>query len=334
MLELADSGQGRRCVERYAIARLPRDALIDGRIVKPDLVEAALRKAWLAMQTKTRRVALSLPPAAVVTKTILLPQGARELDIESQVVAEAAQMTSLPLAELSLDWQILGPAARSPGENEVLVVVSRREQLEERVALAEAVGLETLIVDVDSFATLNAFELLAEQLPDGGRNQIVAIFDMGASCTRLSVVHEEQLVYRREHPLGGDDLTQEIAQRYGLSFDEAEEAKRNALLPDDDESEVLQHFLDRVVLEMARALQLFYGTTDYTSVDHIMLAGGCAALPGLVNTVQRRLQTSTRIANPFVKMTLSNQVRARQLAIDAPALTIACGLALRRFDPS
>lgn len=334
MLELAESGRDIRRVERYAIARLPKDALTNGSVAKPEVVEAAMREAWKAMQTKTREVALALPAAAVITKKILLPQGASELDIETQVMAEANQMAPFPLDEVSLDWQILGPAPRSPEENEALVVVSRRERLEERVALAEAVGLRAVIVDVDSFATLNAYEQLAYQLPDNGRNQTVAIIDIGATATHVSVVHDNQLVYQREHALGGYVLTQEIARRYDLPIDEAEEAKRKALLPDSYESEVLQPFLDAVALEIGRALQLFFGATAYHSVDHILLAGGCAAIPGLDDIVHSRLQTSTLIANPFAKMAVSSEVKARQLAADAPALFVACGLALRRFDPT
>ncbi len=334
MLELAESGKDIRRVERYAIVRLPKDAVVDGSIAKPEVVEAAMRDAWKAMETKTRDVALALPAAAVITKKILLPQGASELDIETQVMAEANQMAPFPLDEVSLDYQILGPAPRNPEENEAIIVVARRDRVEERVALAEAVGLKGSIVDVDSFATLAAYEQIAYQLPDNGRKQTVSIIDIGANATHVSVVHDNQLVYQREHVLGGQVLTQEIARRYDLPMDEAEDAKRKGLLPDSYESEVLQPFLDAVALEIGRALQLFFGATSYQSVDHILLAGGCAAIPGLDDVVHSRMQTSTLIANPFAKMAVSGQVKARQLAADAPALFVACGLAMRRFDPS
>ena len=333
MLELAESGRGMLRVERYSIARLPKDALADGGIAKPELVEECLYNAWKAMETKTRNVALALPAAAVITKKILLPQGASELDIETQIMAEVNQMAPFPLDEVSFDYQILGPSTRTPEENEALIVVSRRERLEERVALAEAVGLKAVIVDVDSFATLNAYEQIAYQLPDNGRNQTVALIDIGANTTHVSMVHDNQLVYQRDHAVGGYVLTQEIARRYNLPTDEAEDAKRKGLLPDSYESEVLQPFLDTVALEIGRALQLFFGATSYHSVDHILLAGGCAAIPGLDDVVHSRMQTSTLIANPFAKMAISNQVKAHQLAADAPALFVACGLAVRRFDP-
>ena len=146
------------------------------------------------------------------------------------------------------------------------------------------------------------------------------------------MLHDNQPVYQREHALGGNTLTNEIARRFDLPTEEAEDAKRKGLLPDSYESEVLQPFLDTVALEIGRALQLFFSATSHQTVDHILLAGGCAAIPGLDEVVHSKMQTSTLIANPFAKMAVSSQVKARQLASEAPALFVACGLALRKFD--
>lgn len=332
MLELADGGKDILRVERYALVGLPKDAVVDGNIAKAEVVETAMREAWRSMGSKTRDVAMSLPASAVITKKILLPAQANEVDIETQVAAEANQMASFPLDDVSLDYQVLGPSLRNPEENEALIVVSRRDRVEERVALAEAVGLKARIMDVDTFASLAAFNQIAFQLPNSGKDQTVAIVDIGAHTTHVSMVHDNQLAYQREHALGGNMLTQEIARRYELSMEEAEDAKRKGLLPESYESEVLQPFLDAIAQEIGRALQLFFGATSYQNVDHIMLAGGCAAIPGIDDVVHSRIQTSTMIANPFARMAVSNQLKARQLAADAPALFVACGLAMRRFD--
>lgn len=333
MLELGRSGKEMRRVERYAIVAMPKDAITDGSIAKPELVEAALRNCWKALDTKTREVALALPASAVITKKILLPGAATEAEIETQVNAEANQMAAFSLDEVSLDYQILGPNARNATENDALVVLSRRDRVEERVALAEAVGLKTIIVDVDAFATLTAYEQMAFQLPENGKGQTVAIIDIGATTMHVNVLNDNQPVYQREHALGGNTLTSEIARRFDLPSEEAEDAKRKNLLPDSYESEVLQPFLDTVALEIGRALQLFFSATSHQSVDHILLAGGCAAIPGLDDVVHSKMQTSTLIANPFAKMAVSSDVKARQLAAEAPSLFVACGLALRKFDP-
>lgn len=332
MLELGRSGNDMLRVERYAITTLPKEAMTDGTIAKPELVEAALYDCWKSLNSRTRDIALALPASAVITKKILMPGTATEAEIDTQVTAEANQMAAFSLDEVSLDYQILGPSERNPSENDALVVVSRRDRVEERVALAEAVGLKTVIMDVDTFATLTAFEQMAFHLPDNGKNQTVAIVDIGANTMHVNVLHDNQPVYQREHALGGNTLTNEIARRFDLPAQEAEEAKRKGLLPDSYESEVLQPFLDTLALEIGRALQLFFSATSHQIVDHILLAGGCAAIPGLDDVVHSRMQTSTLIANPFAKMAVASQVKARQLASEAPALFVACGLALRKFD--
>lgn len=333
MLELGEGGKGVRRVDRYAIVPMPKEAMQDGAIAKPDLVEAAMREAWRKLESKTRDVAMALPASAVITKKILLPGSATEAEIEAQVAADANQMASFPLDEVSLDYQILGPNAKNPTENDALLVVTRKERVEERVAVAEAVGLKPVIMDVDAFATLTAYEQLAFQLPDNGQGQTVAIVDVGAQSTHFNVLNDNQLVYQREHALGGNALTNEITRRFDMSQEEAEDAKRKGLLPERYESEVLQPFLDSVALEVSRALQMFFSATSFQKVDHILLAGGCAAIPGLDDVVHGKTHTSTMIANPFAKMAVSPSVRARQLSLDAPALFVACGLALRKFDP-
>jgi type IV pilus assembly protein PilM len=185
---------------------------------------------------------------------------------------------------------------------------------------------------VDAFATLTAYEQLAFQLPDNGKDQIVAVVDIGAQTTHFNVLHNNQPVYQREHALGGATLTSEITRRFDMTSEEAEDAKRKGLLPERYESEVLQPFLDSVALEIGRALQMFFSATSFQRVDHILLAGGCAAIPGLDDVVHSKTQTSTIIANPFARMAVSQNIKARQLAADAPALFVACGLALRKFD--
>ena len=333
MLELTDSGKGMRRVERYAIVPLPRDAVQDGAIAKNEIVEAAMREAWKLLNTRTRDVAMALPASSVITKKIMLPGSASEAEIETQVTAEANQVASFPLGDISLDYQILGPSVKNPEENDALLVLARRERVEERVALAESVGLKVTVMDVDAFATLTAYEQMAFQLPENGKNQTVAVIDIGAHTTHVNVLRDNQMVYQRDHALGGSALTNEISRRFDLPPEEAEDSKRKGLLPDSYESEVLQPFLDSVAQEIGRALQLFFSATSYQRVDHILLAGGCAAIPGLDDVVHGRMQTSTLIANPFAKMAVSSHVKARQLASEAPALFVACGLALRRFDP-
>jgi type IV pilus assembly protein PilM len=332
MVELTEAGKGAIRIERYAIEPLPRDAVVDGNITNLEVVAEAVKRAWKRMGSATKYVALALPAAAVITKKIIVPAGQREQDLEIQVESEANQYIPFALDEVNLDFQVIGPAPSSPDEVEVLIAASRKEKVEDRVAVAEAAGLRPLVMDVESYATQAAFELVEKQLPQGGRNQVVGLVDVGANVMKVAVFRDDQQVYVREQAFGGNLLTQEIMRQYGMNAEDAEIAKRGGSLPENYESEILRPFLDNLALEVSRALQFFFTSTQYNQVDHIVLAGGCAVIPGVDEVVARRTQVSTLVANPFADMSLSSRVKPKTLATDAASLMIACGLALRRFD--
>jgi type IV pilus assembly protein PilM len=150
----------------------------------------------------------------------------------------------------------------------------------------------------------------------------------------VNVLRNGQSIYTRDQQIGGDQLTHLIQEAFGLSFEEAEVGKRTGGLPEAYENDVLSPFRESVASEVARAIQFFFTATPYNEVHYIILSGGCAALAGLDDSVATRTQVNTLVANPFTQMTLSSRIKPRQLQADAPALMIACGLAMRRFDPS
>lgn len=333
MVELSDAGKGLYRIERYTIEPLAKDAVSDGNIANLEVVSEAIKHAWRHMGTRIRNVALALPAAAVITKKIIVPSGLSEIELELQVESEANQYIPFALDEVNLDFQVLGPAPNSPEEVEVLIAASRKEKVEDRVAAVESAGLKAVVMDVESFATQTSYDLIAPQLPNNGRDQTIAIIDIGSAMMHVNILLNNQSVYMREQSFGGNQLTQEIQRRYSLSSEEAEIAKRNGGLPENYETEVLQPFLDTLALEAYRALQLFFSSTQFNRVDHILLAGGCAMIPGVDEAVTQRTQIRTSIANPFAGMAISSKIKPRQLAQDAPMLMIACGLAVRRFDP-
>ena len=332
MVELADAGKGSRRVERYAIEPLPKDAVVDGNIDNLDAVSETVRRAWKKLATRTKNVALALPTAAVITKKIIVPAGLREEELEVQVEGEANQYIPFALDEVNLDFQVVGPAPSGPEEVEILIAASRKEKVEDRVAVAEAAGLKATVMDVESYAMQTAFELMTSQFPNDGRDQNVAVVDIGASIMNITVLRNDQAVYTREQAFGGNQLNQDIMRQYGLSPEEAENAKKSGGLPDSYEAEVLRPFLENAALEIQRASQFFFTSTQYNSLEHIVLTGGSATLPGLDDMVTSRTRVNTVVANPFANMSISPRIQLKKLISDAPALMIACGLAMRRFD--
>lgn len=332
MVELSLDGKKGYRVERYAIEMLPRDAVADGNIVNLEATADTVRLAWKRLDSSTRSVAVALPPSHVITKKIIVPAGMREDELEVQVESEASQYIPFALEEVNLDFQVLGVAPSSPDEVEVLIAASRKEKVEDRVAVVEAAGLKTAVMDVESYAVLSALELIEQQLPGGGKGCVIAVVDIGANTTNLMVLKDGQQLYAREQAFGGNQLTQDIARLFGMAFEEAEAEKRRNNLPENYETELLNPFVENMALEVSRALQFFFTSTQFSKVDYIVLSGGCAALPGAEGAVATRTQANTRVANPFSGMTFSGKVSTKRLLADASSLVTACGLALRRFD--
>jgi type IV pilus assembly protein PilM len=332
LVELADAGKGVRRLDRYVVEALPKDVVTDGNIANLDQVSEALKRAWKRLGTRNRNVALALPAAMVITKKIIVPAGQKEEDLELTVEAEANQYIPFALDEVNLDFQILGPAPNNPDEVEVLIAASRKEKVEDRVAIAEAAGLKPRVMDVESYATQEAFRLIAPSLPANGRDQNIALVDIGAHVTHFYVLRNDQFLFSRDQAFGGNQLTHDIQRAFNLSPDEAESAKKNQGLPENYDADVLQPFMETLALEVTRALQFFFTSTAYNQVDQIVLSGGGALLPGLDELVAKRAGIASVVANPFASMSVTDSIRPRQLAQDAPLLLIACGLAMRSFE--
>jgi type IV pilus assembly protein PilM len=332
MVELSSSIKGVYRLEGYSIAPIAKGAIVDGNVNELEQVSESIRMAWRLLNSREKRVALALPSAAVITKKVSIMSGLREDEMEAQIEAEANQYIPFSLDEVNIDYQVLGPSMNRADEVEVLIAASRKEKIEDRVAAAEDAGLKVTIMDVESYAIEAAYTLVAGQLPNSGKDQTVMIVDVGASVMHVNVLHDNQSVYTREQNFGGGLLTQEIQRRFGLSYEESEIAKRKGGLPDSYEAEVLGPFVLSLATEVARALQFLTSSTQYNKVDHILLAGGTAAIRGIATAIRDRTQVNVIVANPFHKMSIGSRVKSQQLAMDAPALMIACGLAMRGVD--
>jgi type IV pilus assembly protein PilM len=331
LLELSRAGD-RFKVESYAVEPLPANAVVEKNIAELEGVGNALLRVVAKAKTATRGVALAVSGSAVITKSIEMDAGMTDDEMENQLKLEADQYIPYPLEEVAIDFEVQGPSARNPERVEVLLAACRRENVEVREAALAVAGLTARVVDVEAYALERAFGLLASQMNKGDQPLTVAVVDVGATMTTLSVIHNGRIIYTREQLFGGRQLTEEIQRRYGLSVEEAGLAKKQGGLPDDYVAEVLQPFREAVVQQVSRSLQFFFAAGQFNQVDYIVLAGGTASLAGLDQLIQQRIGTPTVVANPFADMALNSKVNAGALASDAPALMIACGLALRSFD--
>lgn len=330
LLELSQSSNGYR-VEAYAAEPLPPNSVVEKNITDVEAIGEAIQRAVKRSGTRTRTAAVAVAGSSVITKIITMPNLSDD-EMASQIELEADQYIPYSLEEINMDFEVLGPNDKNPDTVDVLLAASRSENVDSRVAAVELGGLTAKVVDIEAYTVENSFHLLQSQIPSGLDDNTVAIIDVGATMTTLSVLHDGKIIYTRDQVFGGKQLTEEIQRRYGLSYEEAGMAKRQGGLPDNYVSEVLEPFKEAMAQQVSRSLQFFFSSSHHNSVNHIILAGGSASIPGVDELIEERVGSRTSIANPFSHMSLAPRVKAQALNNDAPALMIACGLALRSFD--
>ena len=330
LIELSKTGDSFK-VEAYRVLPLPPNTIVDKNIADLDALSETIAAVVKRSGSKLTDIVAAVSSSSVITKEIELPAGLTELQMEMQIEVEADQYIPYPMEEVAFDFDVLGEAENNPDLVRVLLAACRQENVEHRRQALEMAGFNPKVIDVESFAVERAYKLIEGQL-DEVSDQVVAIADIGASVFSFTVLVDGKIIYSREQQFGGKQLTEEIQRRYGLSWEEAGEAKRKGGLPEDYATEVLGPFKESLVQHITRSLQFFYSSSHFNYVDQLFLAGGVSALEGLVDEVEQVIGLPTAVANPFANMQLHKSINPTALANDAPAMLLAVGLAMRSFD--
>jgi type IV pilus assembly protein PilM len=332
LIELSMSG-GQYRVESYAAEATPPNSINEKAIVDASAVGEAIKRAVKRSGARAKDAAVAISGDAAITKVIQMPRTLSENELEGQVEMQADQYIPFPMEEVSFDFEVIGPSEKDPDMLDVLLVATRSENVEQRVAACAAAGLSAKIVDVEAFALENACRLLTHQMPDGGLSRVVAVVDFGASSTTFSVLRDLKVIYTRDFAFGGQQLTEEIMRTYGLSMEEAGRAKKEGGLPSNYQPEVLDPFIDDMTQQVSRSLQFYLASgSGREQPEKILVCGGCANIAGVDDVIASRVGIPAERGDPLGQMKLSSRAKAQAVKKDATALLTACGLALRSFD--
>ena len=333
VLELGRRGSG-YTVEAMAVEGLPATAVVEKQIAEPEAVTEAIAKAISRSGTKLKRAAVAVAGSSVITKNILMPASYKDAELEEQIKAEADQYIPYSIEDVNIDFQVLGPAADAEDQVEVLLAACRRDTVDDRAAVIANAGIEPWVIDIEAFALENACSLLRHQMPDEGRGHAIAVVDVGSSATSMLVLNNGEVEYTRDQQFGGRQLTEDIMRHYGMTWEEAGKAKRFGNLPEDYDAAVLSPFIEDVAQQIDRGLQFYFASSNQAAqIDRILIGGGCAAIEGIDRRVQERLQIPTEIAKPFMGMQITGRAKPQVVQRDETAMLLACGLAMRAFDP-
>lgn len=331
VLELTPmAGQYR--VESFGVAPIPGDAIKDHEIKNPTAIVEAVRQAVWRSKTLLKQAAVSVSSSSVITQQFQLASELNEKELEAQLAFEASGRVPYPMSEVYSDFQILGPSPGMPSHVDVLLVASRMEQVDVLSDILIEANLQPRVVDVECYALARASGLLINQLPNKGMDKNIVMIDLGSHSTGITILRNLEAIYMREETFDSSPLRENIKLRDHLSFRELACGEKHDDLPSECGVEVLRFFREGLLPLLRRTLQFFYSTSTYCSIDHIMLVGSSAFMPGLRHFIKENMGMESTIANPFAYMSVAPSVDRPALTADAPALMVCCGLAMRSFD--
>ena len=296
VIELAN-GDRQVQIARYGQRNLPAGAIRDGGVVMRDVICDALRDALHDSGSRLRLAALALPAAAVMKKTLSLPAQSSEDELEMQVEAEAMALLPVARDEIGLDFAIIGPNVQQPDSVDVLLVAARQETINERAELALAVGLKPHIVDLESQALMAAVGAML-RLNDTQAGYLLGVIHIDAEQGCIYFVQGDSILFERQ-------LNSNVVRRESNTS-------------------------EAIAQEFNRALQLLHTASSTVSLHHVYLLGAFPA--DLPQHLAKKMSVGVSALNPWEQFAIGSA------AVSSPtehpsACTLACGLAMRSFDP-
>jgi type IV pilus assembly protein PilM len=304
------------------------DTVVDGAIMDAPQVANAISKIFDAQRIKTKNVATAVSGHSVIVKRVPLPLMTED-ELYDRIPSEASQHIPFDIADVNLSYQLL--EAMDSQMDVLLVAVKKDKILNHTNVLAQA-GKTPVVVDIDAFALQNCFEVNYE--PDAG--QTVALLNVGASVMNINIVRGGIPLFTRDVSVGGNHYTDALQKELDLSFEDAERLKRGDSLPsvtDEQKQQILRSVSDILTLEIQKTFDFFRATASGESIQRIVVAGGTARVPGLVDLLREEFAMPVEELNPFRKVLINpGRHSDDQIREMSPRLAIAVGLALRSFD--
>jgi type IV pilus assembly protein PilM len=313
---------------RVGILPLPAEAIVDNTLMDSSSIVETIKNLVNSLEISAKEAASSISGNSVIIRKIVLPSMSTE-ELEEQIHWEAEQYIPFDINDVNIDFQILGPDENDPSRMTVLLVACKRDIVNDYIAVFNETGLRLSVIDVDSFAVQNAFEINYDVYPE----DVVALVNIGANIMNLNIIKNGVSLFTRDVQTGGVLYTDEIQKQFGVSGDEAERIKITGNCPDQGKlQDIMTRLNETLAMEMRRSLDFYNSTASEGKISKVMLSGGAAKTPMLCETVGQRLGVPTEIVNSFQKIQCSEKEFDMNYLMEiAPLVTVAMGLATRRL---
>ena len=316
----------------FGMAELPPEAIVDGAVMNTNVIVDGIQELVQQHRIKTKQVVASVSGNSVIIKRINLPVMTID-ELEESIQWEAEQYIPFDINDVNIDVQILEGSGEDPGQMEVLLVAARKDLVNEHLSIIQQAGLKPVVMDVDSFAVANMFEMNY-----GIEEGAIALINIGAANVNIHILRNGVSAFTRDIGIGGRQFTEEIQRTLNISYEEAEAMKlggsgemdASAVVPQEVE-QVLSSVGEGLASEVQRSLDFYLSTSAGGNLNKVYLSGGAARTPGLSRAISQQTGIPVEIVDPFRAIQIDERAFNPAYLNDiAPQAAVVVGLASRR----
>jgi len=341
LVEIDHSKRG-PILKNFGIIGLPHEAIVEGAVREMEIVAAAIKTLFKNLKTRNKNVATSISGYSVIVKKISINQR-DEMELEDTIHDEAEQYIPFDINDVNLDYEVLANDEEGAGEEdgatesggkddgelmEVMLVAAKKDMVDDYDGLLQLAGLSPVVLDVDAFALQNAIEINADETAG-----CYAVVNLGAEELGINAIKNGVSMFTRDSSYGGSQITDGIASKLEVSFEEAEKMKLGGLKAETERSvleEVFTSVVSGWVQEIKRALDFLASTYPDEVIEKIYVSGGSCRVPGFQKYLEMETDIPVVELNPFANLEINPKTfDPSYLSYMAPQAAVAVGLALR-----
>ncbi len=327
-LKVAQVDAGKDGYELSLFSMLPveRDIIGDGLVLNKAKLVDSLKALMSQAGIKKAEAVIGLSGhSAVITKVIKVPLITEE-ELGLNIKYEAEQYIPFDIKDVNIDFEILGPDPEEEGMMDVMLVAVKKSVMSDYVDAVQQAGLTPVVVDVDSFAIGNVYEV-NYGVPD---KKNIALVNIGASKTNISILRKGLPVFMRDTAIGSNYHTEALERTLNISKDAAERVKLGEAaegISIDSAREIINGASDEIYAEIYRSFEYFRSSVGDEDINGIVLSGGAALINGFAHLMSERLGIPVEVADVLKKISKSERLEVKEIA---PITAVAVGLAMRR----
>jgi type IV pilus assembly protein PilM len=329
-------GKGGVTLEKFGQVALPEGAVRDGEVVDSDAVAGAVKQLWAHTKFGSKKVVIGVANQKVVVRQVDLPWMPTD-ELKKSLAFHVQDFVPMPVEQAVLDFHPLEELSGSAGSRLLrgLLVAASRDMVNASLDAVVKAGLAPVMVDLASFAVVRS---LADADHLGLGAPVEALVDVGARVTNI-VVHQGGVPrFVRILLMGGQDVTDALAERMGVPQAQAEAIKQQLSLSavgggDNLEGQAATRVVEAVgaafVDEVRGSLDYYLASSGSAPISRLVLTGGGARLGGLAQRLQVTTRVPVQLGAPMHSLQIGRTgLSPEQIAFVQPLAAVPVGLAL------